>query len=472
MRCVIIGGKKMFDIKEATLSSFLHHVKEEASNVNENIFYSMTKEIAPVNLLDVFDKFENKNTNRYYWSNHHQDFCLLGIGTAKEIICQDGAVESVRIEWNQLLDEAVEHNPYPYAGTGITAVSGMAFDPSRPVSTSWSNYAPAMLTIPRFMLAYSEGRYFLTINDYVDENTLISDVVETSEAFEQELYTPVFEEDHVPQRVLDKRVLKAEEWKALVQKAVDEIKAHKAKKIVLARDIKIKLNKKAHVGNMLRRLRHTQPNSYVFAYEAVDDCFIGATPERLVHVEGDNVLSTCLAGTAPRGQTEKADKALADDLLHDEKNLEEHSYVVQMIKENVEPYCEDISIPESPVIYPLQNLQHLYTPVKAKLKRDYDVFDLIKNLHPTPALGGVPREKALAFIREREFMDRGWYGAPIGWMDSSKHSEFAVAIRSGLVHNDKVTLFAGCGVMRDSDPEMEFEETKVKFSPMLNVLED
>src|SRR5699024_8025001 len=96
---------------------------------------------------------------------------------------------------------------------------------------------------------------------------------------------------------------------------------------------------------------------------------------------------------------------------------------------------------------------------------------LIKNLHPTPALGGVPRQKALKFIRENEFMDRGWYGAPVGWLDSTRHSEFAVAIRSGLVHNDEVNLFAGCGVMRDSDPEMEFEETIVTFLPMLNVLE-
>src|SRR5699024_3821605 len=93
-------------------------------------------------------------------------------------------------------------------------------------------------------------------------------------------------------------------------------------------------------------------------------------------------------------------------------------------------------------------------------------------IHPTPALGGVPRQKALKFIRENEFMDRGWYGAPVGWLDSSRQSEFAVAIRSELVHNDEVNLFAGCGVMRDSDPEMELEETKVKFLPMLNVLED
>lgn len=462
----------MIDTKEETLSSFLYHVKKIASNENKNIFFSVTKEIAPVNLLNVFDHFDHKNTNRYYWSNHQQDFCLLGIGTAKELVCHNGEVETVRSKWHKLLEEAVEYNPFSYAGTGITAASGMAFDPTRPESREWSNYAPAMLTIPRFMLAYTEGRYFLTMNDYIDEHTLIANVLETAESFEQELYTPLFTEDQVPQRVTGKKVLKPEEWKELVQKAVQEIKNGHAKKIVLAREIQLTLNKQAHIGNMLRRLLRTQPNSYVFAYEAGDDCFIGATPERLVLVEDQHILSTCLAGTAPRGKTMDEDEDLANGLLHDEKNLEEHEYVVQMIKDSIASYCVDIHIPEAPVIYPLQNLQHLYTPVKATLKESYDVFDLIKNLHPTPALGGVPRQKALKFIRENEFMDRGWYGAPVGWLDSTRHSEFAVAIRSGLVHNDEVNLFAGCGVMRDSDPEMEFEETKVKFLPMLNVLED
>src|SRR5699024_4499702 len=112
------------------------------------------------------------------------------------------------------------YNPFSYAGTGITAASGMAFDPTRPDSSEWSDYAPAILTIPRFMLAYTEGRYFLTMNDYIDEHTLISNVLETDESIEQELYTPVFIKDQEPQRVTGKKVLKPEEWKELVQKAV------------------------------------------------------------------------------------------------------------------------------------------------------------------------------------------------------------------------------------------------------------
>src|SRR5699024_2064808 len=182
------------------------------------------KEIAPVNLLNVFDHFDHKNTNRYYWSNHQQDFCPLGIGTAKEMVCQNGEVETVRSKWHKLLEEAVEYNPFSYAETGITAASGMAFDHTRPESSEWSNYAPAMLTIPRFMLAYTEGRYFLTMNDYIDEHTLIANVLETAESFEQELYTPLFTNDQVPQRVTGKKVWNLQEGKNIVKKELKELK--------------------------------------------------------------------------------------------------------------------------------------------------------------------------------------------------------------------------------------------------------
>ena len=141
-----------------------------------------------------------------------------------------------------------------------------------------------------------------------------------------------------------------------------------------------------------------------------------------------------------------------------------------MIKEAVLKTCTNVNIPNEPVLHPLKNLQHLYTPVTGTLKDEYSIFDCLKDLHPTPALGGTPTEDSLAYIREHELLDRGWYGAPIGWVDSNQNGEFAVAIRSGLIQGDEASLFAGCGVLADSDPEMEFEETRIKMLPMLNVL--
>lgn len=271
--------------------------------------------------------------------------------------------------------------------------------------------------------------------------------------------------------VLKKSEIEPAQWKKTVTKAREEIRKGHAKKIVLAREMRLQLDRSVEPSLVLKGLYHSQPNSYIFAFEHQNDCFIGATPERLVRVEGEKVLSTCLAGTAPRGKTEEEDEKIADHLFNDHKNREEHHYVVQMIKKSIDKYCAEIDIPAQPVVYPLKNLQHLYTPVKATMKKGYSIFDFVKELHPTPALGGEPRQTSLKFIRENELLDRGWYGSPVGWIDSNGNGEFAVAIRSGLIQQDEASLFAGCGVMKDSDPEMEYEETNVKFLPMLNVLE-
>src|SRR5699024_5457512 len=177
---------------------------------------------------------------------------------------------------------------------------------------------------------------------------------------------------------------------------------------------RIKFEKNIKISTVLQILLKIQANSFVFAFEKGEDCIVGATPERLIKLKNNQLLSTCLAGTAPRGKTEKEDLEIAEQLFYDEKNREEHDYVVQMIRGSIEKYCDNVQIPNEPIIYPLKNLQHLYTPVTATLKDGESIFDIIEHLHPTPALGGVPKEKSLAFIRDHELLDRGWYGSPIG----------------------------------------------------------
>lgn len=468
----INGGICMIDVKEEALLSFLYKVKEQAVSTNEQQLFSWTKEIAPTDLLDVFASARKLDKNRLFWTNSDNDLAIFGIGTTKELLAEGDRFQSLETKWKQLLEEAMIHDPFQEMGTGLTMLGGMTFDPERESTALWEKFPAGKLVLPAYSIVRYKEKYFATLNQYLQPADMIHDVMHEMEQLEATLYESVSNESRIPQRILHRNVIAPEAWKASIQRAVDEIKQDKAKKIVMAREMRIKLNKEAAISELLRRLLKTQSNSYVFALEEGDDCFLGATPERLVLIEGNKLLSTCLAGTAPRGKTEAADKEIAEALLHDEKNLEEHAYVVQMIKEAIAPSCEDIFIPDEPVIYPLRNLQHLYTPVQARLKSGYTVFDIVRALHPTPALGGLPRNKALSFIREEEYLDRGWYGAPVGWLDSNHNSEFVVAIRSGLVQKDEVSLFAGCGVMRDSNPELEFEETNVKFLPILNVLED
>jgi menaquinone-specific isochorismate synthase len=161
---------------------------------------------------------------------------------------------------------------------------------------------------------------------------------------------------------------------------------------------------------------------------------------------------------------------LGEQLLADRKNRMEHQFVVQMIKEALEESCEDVILPDKPQLMKLRNIQHLYTPVVGKCKEDASLLLLVERLHPTPALGGLPKKAAIEKIRHVEELDRGLYGGPLGWMDYRGNGEFAVSIRSGLIQGKEASLFAGCGIVADSNSESEFSETSLKFRPMLTAL--
>lgn len=463
----------MIQMKEKTLASFIQEAIDRARNNGAAQLISWTKKIEPLSMIGAFKRTEHCTENRLFWTNSKQDFILFGLGTATEVVALENRFEQIEEKWNELIESALIYNPYKKQGTGLTAIGGMSFDPLEAQGELWANFPLSKLTVPKYLIMNEADEYYATFNRYVqaedDVETVLAQINEVVNLLSTDL-----DKSTLPKQEIEKQNEKdPEAWKESVQKAVDMIKAKKAQKIVLARELRLKLSDRVQVSSLVEKLLITQPQSYIFAYEQGDDCFVGASPERLVQVQGDELLSTCLAGTAARGKDEKEDKQIADaELVHNAKNREEHDHVVQMIKSSISPFCHDIKIPNQPTVLTLRNLQHLYTPVRARLNNGVSVFNLIEVLHPTPALGGVPTETALQFIREEEKFTRGWYGAPIGWLDYNGNSEFAVAIRSGLVQKDEMSLFAGCGVMADSDPDKEYEETAVKFLPMLTILED
>lgn len=184
----------------------------------------------------------------------------------------------------------------------------------------------------------------------------------------------------------------------------------------------------------------------------------------------DDVLSTkAVAGTIKRTHQEEIDKANIDAFLNDEKNLNEHRFVVESILNDIKPYVEQITFNEKPQILTNDHLYHLYTKIKGRLTKT-SYIGLLDNLHPTPALGGYPKDEAISYIEQYEFGTRGLYGAPVGYIDMYDNCEFIVAIRSMLIKKNQATLFAGCGIVHNSDADSEVAETAVKFSPMMKAL--
>jgi len=469
--CYLSEVKEMLDVRERQLDTILKRALHKAKEKNKPQLVSITRQIDKIDPVLFFNRAKVMNKDRFFWTSTDDAFYLVGVGNVYDIIANYDRFSVTEEEWQQITQDASIHNPYHTPGTGMIAIGGMSFDPKRPRTNLWKNFPDSHLTIPEFTLTIDKDCYFLTMNTFVNvEDDIYAKVNQLLEMEETLLYQKHSLDENT--HVIHKEELAVDEWLNSVHQAIEMIKHRRVNKVVLARELRLTFNNAVSIGQVIEKLLATQPNSYVFAIEREGDCFIGATPERLVKIEGNHLLSTCLAGTAPRGQTMEEDENIRQSLLQDEKNLEEHKYVVQMIRENIEQCCTNIHIPKTPTVHPLKNLQHLYTPVRATLRDDCTIFDIIKRLHPTPALGGEPRDEALAFIRQYESLDRGWYGAPVGWLDDQHNGEFVVGIRSSLIQQDEASLFAGCGIMKDSDPAVEYEETSIKFLPMLNVLED
>lgn len=229
---------------------------------------------------------------------------------------------------------------------------------------------------------------------------------------------------------------------------------------------------------VLDALRRRNPNCAVFAFTAGAATFLGATPEELAVLDGHRLCTSAVAGTAARGADGAEDARLADELQASAKERAEHRFVVEAITAGLEGLGLVDPTPTEPEILALANLQHLRTPITSRVRQrsggvnDMDVLRVAGVLHPTPATGGAPLDAALAFIEAHETFDRGWYAAPVGWCDLDGNGELRVALRSMLVADDGLRLFAGAGVVAGSTPAGELGETSVKLRALLDAIED
>jgi len=262
--------------------------------------------------------------------------------------------------------------------------------------------------------------------------------------------------------------LNGEQWMSVVADAVARISAGDLEKVVLARDLVATATSPVDVRWPLRRLAEDYPMCWTFH---VDGMF-GATPEMLVRRERGLVTSRVLAGTIRRTGDDERDLALAATLARSSKDLEEHEYAVRSVAEALDPHCSSMNVPESPFVLHLPNVMHLATDVNGVVHDAGTVssLQLAEALHPSAAVGGTPTPVATALISEIEGMDRGRYAGPVGWMDASGDGEWGIALRSAHLSGSTVRLFAGCGIVADSDPAAELAESQAKFVPVRDAL--
>ena len=222
----------------------------------------------------------------------------------------------------------------------------------------------------------------------------------------------------------------------------------------------------------LLALRRQHPSALCFALGVPGGgCFLGASPETLVRVSGEELVTHALAGTAPRGATAEADDAYGAALIESAKDQSEHALVTEMLRATLAPLCDTLDIAPRPTRVRLAGMQHLTTPIRGRLRSPGRLLELVGRLHPTPAVGGWPGPVARRWLAEREPLDRGLYAGPIGWVDARGDGVFAVAIRSALVRSDEAIAFVGAGIVAGSEPDTEWRETELKLSTVAAALQ-
>ena len=255
-------------------------------------------------------------------------------------------------------------------------------------------------------------------------------------------------------------------WREVVAGAVTRMRGGELAKVVLAHDLFAATEHPVDPRYLLGGLAANYPSCWVFSVDGM----VGATPELLVRRLGQQVDARVLAGTAwPHDGL--ADERVAGELLSSDKNRAEHAYAVQSMVEALRPFCSPLRVPSGPSVLKLRNVQHLATEIRGRLTGGQSVLRLAWLAHPTAAVGGTPAPDACRLINELERMDRGRYAGPVGWVDAAGNGELGIALRCAEVAGRTVRLFAGCGIVADSDPDIEVREAAAKLVPMRDALE-
>lgn len=365
---------------------------------------------------------------------------IIGFGEALRLSASGpNRISDLADQWRETVAGSLVSDSVNLPGTGLVAFGSIAFDDE--------SSADSVLIVPEVIVGSRDGRMWLT----------------QIEGAKWPAFKPYRE--NPPVSLMPGQQSRSG-FESSVQSAIDAIMRSAAEKVVLARDLTGAIAGDFDLRPVLAKLAANYPSCWVYS---VDGTF-GASPELLVRVSHGQVSARVLAGTAGRGTDPAVDQAIAAALAGSSKNVAEHAFAVDSLVQALEPFCDHVDADPQPFSLALPNVWHLASDVHGVLKEDSSVLDLASALHPTAAVAGTPRKTAQELIRKLEPFDRGRYAGPVGWIGADGDGEWAIALRGGQFDGTKITAYAGCGIVAESEPAAELAETDLKFQPILGAL--
>ncbi len=395
-----------------------------------------------------------------YWRRPHLEYCLLGLGLAwkqsasgsRRFTELDTAWQSLQGRWTRI----TQGRARPRA----RAFFGYAFDAAYQPGEHWQGFDNALIQVPRLLAEWQGERCVLSFNCHLDGKAqpeqLFSRWMRDLERLLEEM-----EEGNVrPSSCAVTELPDSRYWRDQVGHAVAAAEAGELDKVVLSRRLELQFNGTIPHHHMLPGLARRYPGCGILSLCLGGDVLLAATPERLLYMNGSEVHCDALAGTFPAHSR----AGHADMATH------EHAPVVSAIRQALQPFCSSLRVDRAPGRMALNNLAHLYTAIHGRVRHNARPLQLVDSLHPTPAVGGMPRAAALEWMGETERRRRGWYTGGFGWLGDNRQADLSVLLRCARIRGDRATLYAGAGITRVSDPHRELRETELKFEPMLHAL--
>ena len=366
--------------------------------------------------------------------------------------------------------------------SGVTAYQpgafcAFAFDEEDPMAAPWQGFANTQLTIPALLLEYHAGRYTLTLScrpQQIDQPTQRQRQLQ--QWFQQMRLLLGAMVQPEPDAVVPQTLYRLPDregciaWTDRVARAKSEIRHQQLTKVVVARHLQLQGRVPFDAAAILTRLAIDYPSCLLLGVGVGEKSVLAATPERLITLHNGVISCDALGGTAACSPNPLQQQRLSQALLTSPKTRHEHQLVVDHLHQCLTPVCDALEIPLRPSLLTLGALQHLWSPIQAQCRSGVSLIELAATLHPTPAVAGTPVLAAQQWLDECEPFKRGWYSGGVGWLQADGNGEVSVLLRTALIHGQRADLYAGAGVVADSDPQAEWRETELKLQAMLGVL--
>lgn len=443
------------------------------SQLNERKLISFAFKLQNFNPLSHINELNQFFDDIFFLRNPNSDRTIIGINSAIEFVVDDGAKFSDAYNNYAYWKKNLFSNWKEFSPSFNTIICCSAkFDPSKTFPI-WNDFKPLRIYTPEIVFSCNRDEiigYFNFISEKENNGSELLVKLENylnivSELDLNEVEAPAI----VSTKLSERNNNEIRGWNDSVAAVLNELNNGSLEKLVLSRVFNFNFEAEINWNKLLQKLYTRFPDCYLFFVKKNNSKFFGSSPEMFLKVTDNIAEVESVAGSAPRGEKSESDNELEKYLRTSDKNHQEHLFVSDFISGILIQYSNDVRIIEEKQIRKLDNIQHLITKISAILNTKENLFELIDSLFPTPAVCGVPKNSAMELIRILEKHDRGLYSGLVGVMDFEGNCELAVTIRSALVNGNQVTAFAGAGLLKNSNPEEEFLETKLKLSAILSL---